>query len=285
MTLKKQSLEIAHIGIRFLAHRGDSKNEIIRVYRRKLIVYGNNYLLYVYRELQATFSSKGNSKIKQINKEHQERDKTSFWRAKRNFVRLIACNADNSLCRPVFWTFTFDPSRYKNITDLKIANLYFIKFRQKLTRKLGFRALYIAVPEFQKNGNVHYHVIFFNLPFIASDKTVFEKYPNLINKKQVDFYMKDIWQYGFVEPILLDGIRNVSLYLAKYMSKNFDSSTGNKMFGQKLYFCSRGLKRPEEYYNEIAIDNILSQQKLSLKSESKYIFKGLKIIHMTSKLE
>lgn len=289
MTLKKQSQEIADLSIRFLANKGDYSSkkanyEIIRVYRRKLTVYGKNYLLYEYREPQATFSSKRKSKHKRKNKENQKRDSTSFWRAKRNFIRLIACNVDNSPCRPTFWTFTFDPSRYENITDLKTANSYFIKFRQKLTRKLGFRSQYIAVPEFQKNGNVHYHVIFFNLPFIEVDKTVLEKYPHLLNKKQFDFSMNDIWEYGTIEPILLNGIRNISLYLAKYMSKNFDSSLGNKMYGQKLYFCSRGLKRPEEYYNEIDIDNILSQQKLNTESESKFLFRGLKIIQMT-KLE
>lgn len=282
MTLKQHSQEIADLSMRFLAHKGDSPNEVIRVYRRKLIVYGDNYMLYVYRRPKVIFSTPKKSKPKQMNK---ERDNTSFWRAKRNLIRLIACNADSSSTKPTFWTFTFDPSRCGDVTKLRTANFYFKMFRQQLTRKLGFKPKYIAVPEFQKNGNVHYHVIFFNLPFIVPDNMVYDKNPHLLSRQVYTFAMNDVWIYGYTDVQLLTGVHNISLYLAKYMSKSFDSHTGNKTYGEKLYFSSRDLKRPEEYYNEIEISHILNEQKLKIESQAKYLFRGLKVIHMTKKLE
>lgn len=280
MTLKNQDQEIGKLGIRFLAHKYNVYNPIKRVYQRKLIVYGDNYILYSYPEPKATFVSSKKHKPKPMK---TERDKTSFWRAKQNLIRLIACNTGSSAEKPTFWTFTFDPKKCENIQDLKSANYYFKIFRQQLTRKLGYKPKYIAVPEFQKNGNVHYHVIFFNLPFIATDIGAYKKTPSLLKKKVYDFTMNDIWTYGFTHVILLNKVRNVSLYLIKYMSKSFNSNTGNKTYGEKLYFSSKGLERPKEYYDRAEIYPELKKYKLEIISEYKNKYNGLIIKRLKRK--
>jgi hypothetical protein len=152
---------------------------------------------------------------------------------------------------------------------LKEANRYFADFRRELVRRSGIKVKYLAVPEFQKRGAVHYHVVFFNLPFIEQHEKVFEKFPELEKKKIFNFSMSDIWWYGDVKAILLDKAENVSAYISKYMGKSFEIENGNRTYGEKLYFTSRGLFRPVDNFDEKYIDNILNSDTIFIKSKKK----------------
>ena len=63
----------------------------------------------------------------------------------------------------MFLTLTFSD----NITNISYAFREFSKYIQRLNYALGFNLKYVAVPQFQERGAVHFHVILFNFPFIS----------------------------------------------------------------------------------------------------------------------
>jgi len=68
-----------------------------------------------------------------------------------------------------FLTLTFK----EDIRDQRIANRLFSKFIQRVNYHLGKRTKYLAVVEFQdkkRKGVIHYHVIFFNVPYLPAKK-------------------------------------------------------------------------------------------------------------------
>lgn len=125
-----------------------------------------------------------------------------------------------------FVTLTFR----ENVKDLKTANYEFKKFMQRLnyymfgTKKANIK--YSCVPEFQKRGAVHYHLIFYNLPYLKAND------------------LESIWGNGFIKVNKIDNVDNVGAYICKYMTKE---NTDKRLEGNKCYFNSRGLLKPLEY--------------------------------------
>lgn len=161
-------------------------------------------------------------------------------RARQNVFDIISCNVNVTpdyhgvYHSPKFVTLTFK----ENITALKDANAEFTKFNKRLSYqlyKLKKNVLkYIAVPEFQSRGAIHYHVLYFNLPYI-------------------DFKaLSDIWGKGYLwVESTKDGIKDYALYIAKYINKtnsigesNFILYSEKGLLNEKRYFCSAGLIRP-----------------------------------------
>jgi len=100
---------------------------------------------------------------------------------------------------------------------------------------------YIAVPEFMpESGLVHYHSLYFNLPFINDFKAE----------------MSRLWPHGSTK---LEAIRSINA-LPRYMGKYLTKSLGDKRTsGQKSYFTSRNLHRPIVVQNENRSHQILNQ--------------------------
>jgi len=191
-----------------------------------------------------------------VNKE--ESLKSSARRAKRTIKRLIMSNCfywfkdNNQSFLPITLTLTFT----ENITDLKEANYRFTKFILRLNyeiykTKMGKNKLkYLAVYELQKRGAIHYHMIFFNLPYIK----------NIYNK------MRDIWGQG---RIMVGGknkifnkikdpnqLKNIIEYFTKYIQK---SILENHFLNKKKYTTSKGLIKPiENSFTEVV--NLIQSQ-------------------------
>jgi hypothetical protein len=134
--------------------------------------------------------------------------------------------------RPIFITLTFA----ENVKDLKVAHKEFMNFTKRLNYDLfkgsKYKLHYIAVPEFQKRGAVHYHVVYFNLPFI---KNIYDR-------------ISKIWGNGFT---LIESVKNISHlsnYVVKYISKEFEL---DRIKGAKRYLVSKGIKRPLVIRNDI----------------------------------
>lgn len=164
-------------------------------------------------------------------------------RARQNVFDLISCNINvipdynGQLQLPKFLTLTFKD----NISDVELANKEFTNFNKRLSYylfKVNKNVLkYLCVPEFQKRGAIHYHVIYFNLPY-------------------TDFYqLKKVWGKGsiYIEGVK-DNIDDYAKYVAKYINKTNSKSEENyqvykekNLLNQKRYFCSRGLNRPDVY--------------------------------------
>lgn len=202
-----------------------------RSYSSKIVVSGDVIEIYDYDDEilegfeNSTSKGKGRSCMADDEQKQINRDRV-FNRAKRDVRRLINTNMAKD---SKFVTLTFA----ENIQDIKAANYEFKKFRQRLEYQLGFKLKYLAVIEFQKRGAVHYHVLMFNCPYIA-------------NKE-----LSDIWSNGHIKINKIDNVDNVGAYVCKYMTKTDDE----RLEGEKMYFTSRSLSKPEEIKNSNKMDS------------------------------
>ncbi|MFW0837517.1 MAG: rolling circle replication-associated protein [Candidatus Komeilibacteria bacterium] len=146
----------------------------------------------------------------------------SLNRTKTEIRRLT--NANPQLNK--FMTLTFA----KNITSLKEANYIFNQFVKRILYKYpDFE--YLAVPEFQKRGAVHYHLLC-RLPFMEISELEF------------------VWGQGFIRVNEINNVNNIGAYVCKYLSKDmFDDRT----FGKKKFFHSQTLKKAIELMGYWAI--------------------------------
>ncbi len=150
----------------------------------------------------------------------------NVMRSKLECQRLAKCNLEDWKS---FITLTFAD----NISDLEYANKRFRLFVDKIQRvKKDFK--YLCIPEFQKRGATHYHL----LTNISIDDT------SLIFAQEDNKKFKHIkyWIDGFttVEPLLKCDSKKVIGYISKYMTKDID----NRLFNRHRYFYSRNLKKP-----------------------------------------
>lgn len=144
----------------------------------------------------------------------------ALQRARRELRRLINANVGRHGDKDVFLTLTFA----ENVTDVKKANYEFKKFRQRLEYMLETKLKYVCVVEFQKRGAVHYHILFFGLPYVPAEA------------------VREIWGNGYIKLNAIDNVDNVGAYVTKYMSKSMIDD--ERLRGLKSYFCSRGLYKP-----------------------------------------
>ncbi len=144
----------------------------------------------------------------------------SISRARKHIRRLIACNSgEYPAYTDKFVTFTFA----ENVTGLKEANEMWRKFMMRLNYHIGHSLKYVSVVEFQKRGAVHYHAVFFNLPFVDNDE------------------LAKIWSHGFIKINAIKHIRSIGAYVSKYLQKGVVDA---RLFNEKCYFASRGLIKP-----------------------------------------
>lgn len=177
----------------------------------------------------------------------------SMLKARKSLRLLVEANCDPRLfqpqCqfRPIFATLTFR----ENITNLREANKRFNLFIKRLNYQINthfsynflekgnYSLKYMVVPEFQKRGAVHYHCLMFNLVKFANTKEVIER----------------IWGQGFAFTPTLKNSFHVANYISKYFTK---CANDERLKGQKRYFASRNITRPqfryEHNYNENIID-------------------------------
>ena len=166
-----------------------------------------------------------------LNNEEYTIDKKNIDRSKISLQNLVKTNEK---IFTTFITLTFA----ENITDIKEANRKFNIWRRNLKRLFpGFA--YVCVPEFQKRGAVHYHLLT-NIDYtstLLSDEIKIYK-PN--NGWQVGKNIKG-WNYGYSLAINMSGF-NLAAYMTKYFTKDID----NRLFGKHRYFYSQNLEKPSE---------------------------------------
>lgn len=150
-------------------------------------------------------------------------------RSKLECQRLAKCNSNEW---KTFITLTFA----ENIEDIKTANKRFRYFIDKVQRV--YKDLkYICIPEFQKRGAVHYHLLT-NIDINNTDLIYSQK----DNKK---FKHIKYWNDGFTKVDNLEkDIKKIVGYISKYMTKDID----NRLYNHRRYFYSRNLIKPTTNY-------------------------------------
>ena len=179
----------------------------------------------------------------------------------RTYSALIDYAVENSHLFKTFITFTFKEC----ITDLDIANKKFNKAMYKI-RTLYPDLIYLGVPEFQKRGAVHYHLMT-NID-ISNNK--------IIRKQENKENMYDViqWKNGFSSVFNLDQTDDkfsVAAYLTKYFYKDID----NRLFGRNKILKSNNLKKPIAYIysdNSKELENYQNYiKKYKIEKEKKHI--------------
>jgi len=143
--------------------------------------------------------------------------------ARQKIRRIINANKNQYDQKTKFITYTFK----ENITSLEEANKKWRKYCKKIQYRYG-KIKYLSVVEFQKRGAIHYHVLYFNLPYIKEIKPTLSK----------------LWKHGFINIKTLKEVRNVGAYVCKYLQKEI---MDKRLLREKAYFCSKGLIKFEEY--------------------------------------
>lgn len=230
-------------------------NSGIHHYDGKVVKCGDIIEIYRYEKgvFKGFINENGRAGNGCITEEQKEKNREiSLMRARRDLRRIVNANVgqwgDDVTSK--FVTLTFRD----NVKDLDMANYEFKKFVKRLNYKVYGKKCsklkYSAVPEFQKRGAVHYHVIFYNLPYTKA---------NII---------EEVWGNGFIKINKIDDIDNVGAYICKYLTKN---NCDDRLRGRRSYFNSRGVKKPVELYcDEEELEDIkksLPEEAMTYKSE------------------
>ncbi len=188
--------------------------------------------------------------------EYLKRRRKTLNADKNKIQDLINTNVNSytlkgKIISPKFLTLTFKD----NVQDLSYSNNHFKNYIKRLNHMIkkkykNYEGLkYVCVIEFQKRGAIHYHVLFFNMPFIHQS-ILKEKWGLgsvyiegfVKNNKKVNFtYSKKNKCFKTSGEV----VKNVGAYITKtmnYMLKNVDDC---RLRGQKCYLVSRGLKKPQ----------------------------------------
>lgn len=163
----------------------------------------------------------------------KQRRLDNLKRTRQRFIRTVRSNLSRS-SPPAFLTLTF-----RGIVSIQDASPCLTRFTRRLSKYVQSDYRYIAVPEFQKRGSVHYHVLIWGLP---------EK---LITTERQTRFIADLWGEGFIDIIKTDGSPKLAGYLAKYMVKSMND---DRLFSKKAYITSHSVKRPEYFKSSAILD-------------------------------
>lgn len=117
----------------------------------------------------------------------------------------------------------------RDIVEIGEAYKLYTAFGKRLRYMHGNEMSWIAVPEFQKRGAVHFHVLVWGL----NDEAI----ANERNTRA----LASLWGHGFIDIVKTDGNARLASYLAKYMSKAMHDI---RLVGKRGYSASRNVLRP-----------------------------------------
>lgn len=146
----------------------------------------------------------------------------NLFRLTKGFVRLVRSNLVRKKA-PLLVTCTFAEK-----VDVVEGYCLFSRFIRLLRSTYGKTFSYVAVPEFQKRGSIHFHILFWDL---------------LITPKHERKYriIQRHWGQGFVDCVTTDSSPKLAKYLGKYL---FKTLRDERLGGKKAYSASRNILRP-----------------------------------------
>lgn len=223
-----------------------------RKYTHKIIQCGEYYQVYNYydhrvkkeKDMEKFYESKiyyvdteDLSKTKYKN-ELRTIEIKNILRSKIQLQRLVK---SNEKIFKTFITLTFA----ENIQDITLANKKFKNWRDTLSKYLKKQKKefsYVCVPEFQKRGAVHYHLLT-NLDIKENSDVI------IAQKGKKNQYDVKYWKHGFSSVFPMKDV-NVVGYITKYMTKDID----NRLWGKRRYLYSLNLRQPSVIYIDSEVE-------------------------------
>jgi len=223
---------------------------------RKMIISGDFHEIYTYekRPFKRNVSvaqniSKGSSLLSKASRRID-----NVRTQKRLLMRRVRAKIASSGA-PLFVSLTFSDD-LRRFDAGALGEGFFHSFVVNV-RKIGFKISYVAVPEFQKRGTLHYHALVWGLPEQFGDVTKRKG-----KKVKVFSYgcervlrvLSACWGQGFVDVVRTDGSTRLSYYLTKYFTKAWLDS---RFDGHRVVYYSNGFPLPLTVHDE-GDDSILS---------------------------
>ena len=137
---------------------------------------------------------------------------------------------------------------------------------------------YLLIPEKHKDGAWHMHGLIKGIPkeqlklFTLEDKLPYRLRELIKEGRKIYNWEKYAEKFGWCT---LETVRNqeaVSKYITKYVRKSFDTDRGITEKESKLYYCSRGLRRPQK--KKEGTLNGYQLDKIPFKYENDYVRTG-----------
>lgn len=249
VTMKNNKVETTRVGEAYpLLDSSLITTSKIKKYSVKVIECGEYTQLYLYPKLKIRHMDEdglskggGYSRVGEGTIEYK-----NLVRAKNQMSRLVMANYSEFT---TFITLTFA----ENLTNIKKANAVFNDWVGNLKKRLKSDFKYIAVPEFQKRGAIHYHLLT-NIDYNSF---------SLLSKDELRLYSPTsrTWEvgrsvlswkqgYSLAKDITSDEYDLIG-YMAKYMLKDFD----NRLFAHRRYLYSQNLEKPCEKVLDLDIDS------------------------------
>jgi len=199
-----------------------SPSTIKRLYTVKNVYYGSHIESTEYFKVQATFNA---TRLDYSKAQSGQKKSYSLRRAKDRIYKLIEANIGRfGDYKPIFFTLTTKDQ----CTEYKQSNRKIKALIRRLNLYTKLEIKYVAVPELHTSGAIHYHGVFFNLPFI-----------------DIQYFYNYLWGYGHVDLQVSKSIDSMGAYLAKYITEDFSVNTP---LHTKTYMASRGLYTQVDVY-------------------------------------
>jgi hypothetical protein len=228
----------------------------IKKSKARVIVAGDQAEFFLYEKpFYYDFIGKGGQPRLVSDEEQKKKNLASSWSRARGMIkRLVLANfnkwekEDDKLYLARLITFTFA----ENVQDLDYTHKEMMLFLKRMnyelfkTKKSTLK--YLGVTEFQERGAVHYHIVFFNLPWINRIYDVFSK----------------VWGHGFILVSPIGKAEGAARYVTKYITK---ASSDERLIHRKKYLRSRNLKKFKVYKNQ---PNVAQMRQMASKTEFVY---------------
>jgi hypothetical protein len=140
-------------------------------------------------------------------------------RRKKSFERLVYANLVGKEM-PVLLSLTMF-----EVTGLAFAYQSLKSFMRRVRSLTPSVLRYIAVPEYQQRGAIHFHVILWGLPehIIINETPHWDREEDIGSMDKIQRgsrLLQHLWQFGFLDCTSTDGSPRLARYLSKYLSKS-----------------------------------------------------------------
>lgn len=189
----------------------------------------------------------GKKRVTKRYSQNARRRPDSIRRTAKYFRRLVRSNL-RPAAPPALLTLTI-----AEVVSFETSRSYFREFYCRL-RRVCPDFQYIAVPEWQERGSIHFHCLVWGLPDNLLCRCEKNK-KHTCGERRLRFVQR-LWQRGFCDLRATDGHPALARYLAKYMSK---AMSDQRLFNQRAYCVSSGLVRPVSLSLSSAVDFALAE--------------------------
>lgn len=204
----------------------------VRVYR-----YGDKYKVNYLKRFIADSYYVADDDFSVDNDKVSGKLESNLCRAKSNVLALGMCNPWQ-----YFVTFTLNRLKYDR-GDLDSWHKDFSQYIRD-QRKKGFQIQYLLIPELHSDGRSwHMHGFISGIPWDKLESFVPGKHPQRLIDGDYRYHKGIKDRFGFNSFGQLHNVEAATKYALKYITKGMAARKDE--LGAHLYYCSRGLARPE----------------------------------------